>query len=93
MKRFLATVDRWGPALISVLALFVVCGIGWIYAERIAKLEGQVITLQDLNEDVQMWQAYTMVLSKRMLEHGIVIPDPPQPSQPKATNKNSQPNP
>lgn len=78
IKRLLSTVDKWGPLLVSVIALSILMVVGWWYSERIAKLEGQVLVLQDVNENVLMWQAHSMVLSKRMLEHGIAVPDPPQ---------------
>lgn len=90
MRRFLSTIDRWGPALISVLALFVVCGIGWTYAGRIASVEGQTYSLQQelnrrvqleiaLRAEVQTWQAYVVVLQKRIIEQGLSVPDSPKP--------------
>lgn len=80
LKRLLHTVDRWGPALLAVISLSIVIVMDRWHSERIARLEGQVLVLQALNENVQMWQAHAMVLSKRMLEHGIAVPDPPQPT-------------
>lgn len=64
MRRFLTTIDRWGPALVSVVALFVVCGIAWTYTERIARLEGMVTSQQNqLNACLQSSLAHQTELS------------------------------
>lgn len=91
MRRFISTIDRWGPALVSVLALFVVCGISWAYAERIARVEGKLDAQQQelnrrvqleiaLRTEIQTWQAYVVVLQRTMVENGITnVPKPPNP--------------
>lgn len=45
--RALSTIDRWGPGAIALLTLLIVIGIGWIYGERIARLEGEIRGLEN----------------------------------------------
>lgn len=47
MRRLLVTIDRWGPAAVSVIALFIVSVMLWWYSERIARLEGMVQSQRD----------------------------------------------
>lgn len=83
MRRLLSTVDRWGPAVLSVLSLFALCGMGWIYSTQIARLEGMVeARLQmeaSLRMEIQTWQAYVSSLEKVMIESGLQIPERPKP--------------
>lgn len=54
MKKLLLTIDRWAPALISILTLFLVCVFGWWYSARQARVEGHVVALQNqLNLQMQ----------------------------------------
>lgn len=39
------TVDRWGPAVVSIITLLAVIAIGWMYSERTAHVEGQLESL------------------------------------------------
>lgn len=42
-----ATIDRWGPGAVALLSVLIVIGMGWIYGERIARLEGQIKGLEN----------------------------------------------
>jgi hypothetical protein len=100
--RGLASVDRWGPATVAVLAVLIAIGVGWHQAAQDGKLygnqQGQQLAIDGLQRqlgdvavreaalrgEIATWQAYVVVLSKRMTEHGIAVPDPPRPLPPPA---------
>jgi len=46
VRRLLYSIDRWGPAALSILTLFLAASLLWVYSVRIARLEGQVEALQ-----------------------------------------------
>lgn len=61
MKRLLVSVDRWGPALIAVITLFVLIAYGFGYEGRLNYLLGRIETLEnELNRmerrEHQRWQ-------------------------------------
>lgn len=99
MKRIWATIDRWGPGVITVLTLFFVIYFGWTYSERLSRSEGKVEALQHqldarnaievgFRTEVQTWQAYVINLRSKMFEYGIHdVPPPPQPVAPGAQGK------
>lgn len=45
-----ATIDRWGPGVVALLTLLSVAAVGWIYGERIARLEGEIRGLEKMIE-------------------------------------------
>lgn len=47
MRPFLYSIDRWGPALVSVLTLFFLSAFGWSYSVKVARLEGRLEALQN----------------------------------------------
>lgn len=88
-----STVDRWGPGLISLFAMLGLIFYGWVTDQRIARLEGMVIARLEmeasLRMELQTWQAYVVVLQKRLIENGIDVPDSPTISE-TTDNKNKK---
>ena len=85
MKRIWSSVDRWGPGVVALVALLIALWYGRF-------LEGAILGLCEqasariqiegmLRIEIQTWQAYTVSLQKLMIEHGIKVPDVPQPVQ------------
>lgn len=82
-KLSIENIDRWGPGVVAILALLAVIAIGWTGSARASKLEGVILTqdreIKRIEDDLDIYQAYTISLQKRMIEHGIVVPDLPLP--------------
>lgn len=85
MRRLLYTVDRWGPAAISVLSLFLLAIVGWYYSERIANLEGKVTILQEQSQDrlelireMNSYRAWMVAVYERVDRVGVKLPSPPE---------------
>lgn len=58
MRRILLSIDRWGPALISVVTFLFLSAFGWTYSAKVAKVEGQVTALQNqINNQAKMEDA------------------------------------
>lgn len=85
MRRAIETVDRWGPAALSVVTLFLLAGSLWLYTEKVARLEGQVIALQNqinTREDIQKQIADThkwmIAVYERGFAAGVKMPEVPK---------------
>lgn len=64
MKKIIQSVDRWGPAVVSVITLFLFAATSWWYSERIARLEGHIQSLQSqVNIHMQSEQSLRIELS------------------------------
>jgi len=74
MRRLISSIDRWGPALLSVITLF------WlvVYSIKVGRIEGQLIgkaeTESELRTEIQTLQAYVNSLEKTIIKAGIDIP-------------------
>lgn len=75
MKKLLYTIDKWGPAVASVISLSIIIVFGWWYSVRIARLEGQIISTEqnetNLRIEIQTLQAYVINLKETMIKEGI----------------------
>lgn len=88
MRKVIQAVDKWGPAAVALLALFIVAGMGWWYSERIAKLEGQVLIMQGLirshideekvlRSDLRRIENWTVAVYERGSANNWDLPDIP----------------
>lgn len=55
-----STIDRWGPGVVALLTLLSVVAVGWIYGERIARLEGEIRGLEKVIEVQAQSEAQTL---------------------------------
>lgn len=89
MKKLWDTIDRWGPGAISLLTLAAMIALAWIYSSRLSYQQGRIEGLENalgrqnqqetsLHQEIQTWQAYIIVLQKRLIESGIEVPDSPK---------------
>jgi len=91
MRQPWGSVEKWGPCVVAVIALFAVIGIGWTTSSRMSKIEGHTYahsTAHDgmeiaLRAEIQTWQAYVVSLQAIMIKNGIKdVPLPPKPLSP-----------
>lgn len=100
MRRILFTIDRWGPAVVSVFTFIFLSAFGWTYSAKVAKLEGQVIALQNqVNTQVKAEDAIRLEMAgvtkwmiavyERGSANGWDLPEMPKV----VVNNNNQPAP
>ena len=88
MRGWIATIDRWGPGLISVLGILALIAITWTRDKETAHLRGMIEARlqmeQSLRNDIlsfrseiQLWQSHVIVLRTEMVKHGLAVPNPP----------------
>lgn len=88
MSRLLKSIDRWGPGALSILTIAMMIALAWIYSSNLNYQLGRIEGLENeldrrnqreisLRQEIQTWQAYTIVLQKRLIESGIRVPDSP----------------
>lgn len=93
MRRFLYSIDRWGPGAVSVLTLFFLAVFGWWYSSKVARIEGEVSARNQveisMRMEIQTLQAYVVSLKETMIRSGIkdVPPMPDKQSIQQTTNK------
>lgn len=89
------TIDRWGPAAVSIVTLLAVIAIGWMYSERTSHLEGEVSSLQhqvdvygkigvSRDEDIDTLRNWIIAVYERGSAHGWDMPPLPEIEQLKA---------
>ncbi len=95
MRRIFYSVDRWGPAVVAIIALFWCATIGWWNSAKIAKLEGQVIALQHQIDEQNLIRSEMAGVSKWMIAvyergsaNGWKLPELPK----RQNNSKSKPN-
>lgn len=85
MHRVLQSIDRWGPALVSVMTLFFLAVFGWSMSVKVSKIEGQLADKEQtelaLRTEIQTLQAYVVSLKEAMIR--AEIETPPTPKQTK----------
>jgi len=93
LRRVWHTADRWGPGVLSIITLFTLIAVGWIYSERIARLEGKVSVLQheldkqdDLSKDIVSLRNWAIAVYTGLESRGIKIQPVPL-SDPSAREK------
>lgn len=99
MKSFLKFVDKWGPGVLSIVTLLGVVAFGWVYGERVSRLQGAVdARLQmelALRTEIQTYQAHTVKLREILQESGLKLPPLPEPvvllAPPEQSKSSSEP--
>lgn len=92
------TVDRWGPAAVSIVTLLAVIAIGWMYSERTAHLEGEVSSLQHQvdvygkigiarDDDIDTLRNWIIAVYERGSAHGWDMPELPEIEKLKAQQR------